>query len=154
MRRVGALVAQSSLAFDGSHTVGAICHNDAVAVVAGRLQRAMCVARSGGTRRSRTSCSVVRLKSSRAGPSRRGRRLGEASGSFSIASKMVSAAQWRMAQLLPSTQEGSTQLRSTVQRCCERDPALLISAMTQVSDGPGSHACRRYEHRYFGPASQ
>ena len=33
-------------------------------------------------------------------------------------------------------------------------PALLISAKAQVYDGPGISACRRYEHRYSGPASQ
>ena len=38
MRRVGALVAQSSLAFDGRHAGGALCQSDAVTVVAGRLQ--------------------------------------------------------------------------------------------------------------------
>ena len=36
----------------------------------------------------------------------------------------------------------------------KKDPALLISAISQVSDGPGIHACRQYEHRYYGPASQ
>ena len=116
VRCVGVLVAQSSLAFNQDHTTAAICHNDVEAALAGRLRPtfqgyqggATSVARTGGLRRNRCSqrsrARWCLLTSSRVSRSRRsaGR---ETIGSVPIASKVVSAARWRMAQLLPSMQE-------------------------------------------------
>ena len=110
VRRVGALVTQSSLVFNRSNTVGAICLTDAVAAVARRLQptfqdtrAARCALPAPEARDGIDVLSGAFDMSSKASRSRRG--VGwETIGSFSTASEVASAARWRMAQLLPSTQ--------------------------------------------------